>query len=110
MKYIIASLAIALAVMGLAYRNVIGERANANAALQVANAGLEVAAKQRKLDANTLAARQREIASQARKLVAANTALSAALSANKAWSVTVVPPEVQEALSGRSEGEADAAN
>ena len=110
MKYVIAGLVLALAGLGLAYNNVLGERANTKAALQVANAGLEQAAAQRKLDVKVLAARQAENAVQARKLAAANTALSAALRANKAWSEASVPPEVQEALIRRSGGSDAPAN
>jgi uncharacterized protein HemX len=49
-----------------------------------------------------LGTRQKEIASQARKLQAAETALQNALRANKTWSDTDVPPEVQKALGGPS--------
>lgn len=51
-----------------------------------------------------LGARSKEIASQARKLKQANAALSEALQANKSWSDTDVPPDVQKALQGRSDG------
>ena len=104
MKYLIAALTLALIVMGLAYRNVIVERAIVEVQLQQAATGLEQAVTQRKLDVKVLAARQAEIAVQARKLVAVNAALSAALSANKAWSEAPVPTEVIEAVTGRSGG------
>jgi uncharacterized protein HemX len=51
-----------------------------------------------------LGTRQKEIASQARKLAQANAALSEALQRNKSWSDTDVPPDVQNALSGPSGG------
>ena len=104
MKYLIAALVLALAAMGLAYRNVIIERATVAVQLEQAQTGLEQAATQRKLDVKVLAARQSEIASQARKLVAVNAALSAALQRNKAWSEASVPADVIEAVTGRSGG------
>jgi uncharacterized protein HemX len=54
-----------------------------------------------------LGTRQKEIASQARKLAQANAALSEALQRNKSWSDTDVPPDVQKALSGPPDGLAD---
>ena len=51
-----------------------------------------------------LGTRAKENAAQARKLARANAALSAALQRNKSWSDTDVPPDVQNALSGPSEG------
>lgn len=104
MKYVIAVLVLALAGLGLAYRSALIERATIRAELQAATAGLKQAAVQRKLDVKVLAARQAEIAVQARKLVAVNAALSAGLQRNKAWSEAPVPTEVIEALAGRSGG------
>lgn len=49
-----------------------------------------------------LVARQAENASQARILAQAQEALSEALQANKPWSDTDVPPDVQKALGGPS--------
>jgi uncharacterized protein HemX len=51
-----------------------------------------------------LGTRQKEIASQARKLAQANAALSEALQRNKSWSDTDVPTDVQNALSGAPDG------
>ena len=51
-----------------------------------------------------LGTRQKEIASQARKLAQAQQALSEALQRNKTWSDTDVPTDVQNALSGPSDG------
>lgn len=104
MKYLIAALLLALAAMGLAYRNVLIERATVEVQLEQANTGLEQAATQRKLDMKVLVARQAQIASQARKLVAVNVALSEALQRNKSWSEATVPTEVIEAVTGRSGG------
>ena len=55
-------------------------------------------------DRKVLVARQVKIASQARKLAQANTALSEALQRNKSWSDTDVPDEVHKALAGPSGG------
>lgn len=54
-----------------------------------------------------LGTRQKEIASQRLKLQAAETALQNALRANKTWSDTDVPEDVQKALSGPSDGLVD---
>lgn len=51
-----------------------------------------------------LGTRQKEIASQRLKLQAAETALQNALRANKTWSDTDVPPDVQNALQAPSGG------
>lgn len=53
-----------------------------------------------------LGARSKEIASQARKLKQAEGALSEAIQANKSWSDTDVPTDVQNALGGPSDGPA----
>ena len=65
---------------------------------------VERAVEREKRDRKVLVARQAEIASQARKLAQAQRTLSEALQANKSWSDTDVPPDVQNALSGPSEG------
>lgn len=67
---------------------------------------VERAAEREKQDRKVLVARQAEIASQARKLKQANAALSGALEANKSWSDTDVPSDVQKALQGRSDSPA----
>lgn len=54
-----------------------------------------------------LGSRSKEIASQARKLKQAQQGLSEALQANKSWSDTDVPTDIQKALSGPSDGPAD---
>lgn len=50
----------------------------------------------------TLRKREVQIGSQARKLAESEKALQSALSANKEWSDTDVPPDVQKALDGLS--------
>lgn len=55
-------------------------------------------------DRKALVARQAEIASKTRELARAQRNLTEALGANKTWSDTYVPTEVQEALLGRSGG------
>jgi uncharacterized protein HemX len=64
----------------------------------------ERAVEREKQDRKVLVARQAEIASQARKLTQAQRSLSEALQRNKPWSDTDVPPDVQKALSGPSDG------
>jgi hypothetical protein len=71
---------------------------------QVLTKALETVQEQRKIDAGVLASRQAELAVQRRKLAAAQAGLLEALQANKTWSDTDVPPEVQKALSGRFGG------
>ena len=65
---------------------------------------VERAVEREKRDRKVLVARQAEIASQARKLAQAQRTLSEALQANKSWSDTDVPPDVQNALGGPSGG------
>ena len=55
-----------------------------------------------KYDRQVLVARQAKIAAQTRILDATKTELQNALRANKSWSDTDVPPDVQDALSGPS--------
>ena len=57
-----------------------------------------------KYDRQVLVARQAKIAAQARILDATKTELQNALRANKSWSDTDVPPDVQNALRGPSDG------
>jgi len=69
-------------------------------------AAVERAVEREKQDRKVLVARQAQIASQARKLAQAQRSLSEALQANKSWSDTDVPPDVQNALGGPSGGSA----
>jgi hypothetical protein len=98
----LAALAVALALcltgMGLLYRNAVQSAAAQKVQLEVATAGLQQAAKQRKSDVATLAARSAANASQWRKLVEASQALQMALQGVSVWSEADVPAEVQRAL------------
>ena len=78
------------------------------AELKQTNNGLteaaERAAERLKSDRKVLVARQAQIASQAVLLARSEAALQNALQANKSWSDTNVPDEVQKALAGPSGG------
>lgn len=95
--------ALVLALAGLGYGQY-----EKNKALSARNKSLTEAvdrAAERDLEyRRILGARSKEIASQARKLKQAEGALSEALQANKSWSDTDVPPDVQNALRGPSDG------
>ena len=107
MKYLlalIASLALALAGLGFLYQ----QQATALASLAEENSVLKEASKRAQermaADRKVLVARQAQIAAQRVLEAQTKTALSGALQANKTWSDTDVPPEVQKALSGPSDG------
>jgi hypothetical protein len=57
-----------------------------------------------KQDRKVLVARENKIALQAQNLAVTQRALSEALQANKAWSDTYVPDDVQKALGGAPSG------
>jgi hypothetical protein len=69
---------------------------------QVLTKALQTVQEQRKIDSGVLTARQGEILTQRRKLADLQSRLSEALQANKTWSDTDVPPDVQKALLRRS--------
>lgn len=98
--------ALVLALAGLGYGQY-----HKNSVLSTENQRLTEASKravERELEyRRILGTRQKEIASQRLKLQAAETALQNALRANKTWSDTDVPEDVQKALSGPSDGFAD---
>ena len=95
--------ALVLALAGLGYGQY-----HKNSVLSTENQRLTEASKravERELEyRRILGTRQKEIASQRLKLQAAETALQNALRANKTWSDTDVPTDVQNALSGASDG------
>ena len=98
--------ALVLALAGLGYGQY-----HKNSVLSTENQRLTEASKravERELEyRRILGTRQKEIAAQRLKLQAAETALQNALRANKTWSDTDVPEDVQKALSGPSDGLAD---
>ena len=95
--------ALVLALAGLGYGQY-----HKNSVLSTENQRLQEASKravERELEyRRILGTRQKEIASQRLKLQAAETALQNALRANKTWSDTDVPTDVQNALGGASDG------
>lgn len=95
--------ALVLALAGLGYGQY-----HKNSVLSTENQRLAEASKravERELEyRRILGTRQKEIASQARKLAQAQQALSEALQRNKTWSGTDVPTDVQNALRGPSDG------
>ena len=95
--------ALVLALAGLGYGQY-----HKNSVLSTENQRLTEASKravERELEyRRILGTRQKEIASQARKLAQAQQALSEALQRNKTWSDTDVPTDVQNALGGAPDG------
>lgn len=71
---------------------------------EVLTEAAERATARAKQDRKVLVARQAQVASTARKLAQAERALQEALQANKPWSDTDVPEDVQRALGGPSSG------
>lgn len=106
-KYLIAAIAalvLALGGMGYVLKSQVERAAVLEVQVKTLTDAQKQAATRRKKDAATLVAREKEIASQARKLAEAQQGLSEALQAEKAWSDTDVPTPVQKALSGDSGG------
>lgn len=100
-----------IALFGISIYSMLHYRDNARTAvaqIKTLTEGLRILQEQRKIDSAVLVARQAEIASQRRKLAAAQAGLETALQANKTWSDTDVPPDVQKALVRRSGGPAGA--
>lgn len=100
-KYLIAAIvALMLALVGMGYvlKNQVARAAVLQQEVKVLTDAQKQAATRRKKDRATLVAREREIASQARKLAEAQQGLSEALTKNQVWASQHVPNEVQEAL------------
>lgn len=91
-------------VLGLAYSTTEKRAIAAEAQRDTAVQALDGVQKQRKIDAATLVANRALQASTARKLAEAQQGLSQALQRNSGWSDTEVPPDVFDALAGRSGG------
>ncbi len=107
MKYllaVIASLALALAGLGFLYQ----QKATAVTTLTAENNDLREASKRAServaADRKVVVARQARIAAQVRISAQHHADLAGALQANKTWSDTDVPPEVQKALGGAPDG------
>jgi hypothetical protein len=104
MKYVILTLAFLLALAGWGLWSQVHTNAELSVKLEGTEKALSGLVEQREKDRKVLVARQAQIASQARELTKAREGLSQALQANKDWSNTNVPTDVQKALTGRSEG------
>lgn len=104
MRYVVAGLAVALALCGWGLWAQVEKNGALVAKLDTAEEAIKQAQEQREKDRKVLVARASQIRSQARELAQAREGLSQALRANKDWSDTNVPTDVQKALSGRSDG------
>lgn len=101
---VIATLVAVLLGVGYLWQQSIDEVAYLKIENKSFSEALERAGRREKRDSDILVAREAENALQARKLAQAQGALSKALQRNKAWSDTDVPPDVQSALGGASDG------
>lgn len=104
MNRAVIALVAMLIMLAVLLTSALNGRAVLKEELQTANAGLEQAATQRKLDEKVLATRQAENASTGRKLAQSQAALAEALQRNKSWGEDDVPPEVIDALGGAGNG------
>lgn len=95
---VMTMLLIAMASLGLLARHQAGQIGALKLANKTATEALNRAAKQRKLDLATIAARDSANAATARKFEQARQGLQTALQARQDWSEADVPPEVQSAL------------
>ena len=103
---VIGALLLSLAGMGyLAYHQT-GRVAELQASVTSLTEASNRAAESAKSDRALLVSRQKEIASQARKLAQARAGLTEALQRNQAWSNTNVPDDVKRALGGPPSGPA----
>lgn len=100
---IILALVISLVGVGFLYRHTVLENTELSASVKELQEAQERAQEALKLNAAILGAREKQIAVQARKFGASQASLYTALQANKTWSDTYVPSDVQKALSVGSE-------
>ena len=104
MKYAISILLALCLLLGIGLYHTVGSvstlREQNNALREASKRASERIAADRKV----LVARQAQIVSQRRILAQSQASLSGALQANKTWSDTDVPPEVQKALGGAPDG------
>lgn len=101
---IIIAIIAALGICGYGWYAEIRHGAEQNAALQAKSDALERAARRVKSDAKALVAREAEIASKRRILIAEERRLQNALQRNIDWRNTNVPDDVQKALGGAGNG------
>lgn len=95
---VMTMLLIAMASLALLARQQATQIGVLRAENKTATEALQVAAKQRKLDASTIAAWQARNAATARQFAADRAVLDRALQAHSAWAEADVPAEVQQAL------------
>jgi uncharacterized protein HemX len=103
-KYLIAALLALSGLLGWGLYYQIQQNAVLVVERDGATEALERAVERQKLDRQVLVAREAKIASKQRELARAQEALQNALQANKSWSDTDVPDDVQKALGGPSGG------
>ena len=103
---IITAVVVVLAFAGLGYLYNYEHKARvlAEQRAEQAHEAMNEAQQRSKRVVDMLVARERKIASQARKSAQAQAAVSEALQRNKSWSDTDVPPDVQQALTGPFNG------
>ena len=108
MTKLLAGIILALVLLSAGLGYTVKRQAGQVAALEAHNEALgkavDRAAERIRKDRKALVAREAANAAQGRKLAQAQEALSQALRANKTWSDTDVPTDVQEAIVGRSGG------
>ena len=103
---IILALILISGILGYTVRRQAVEVAALKSQREALSKTLNQAAERLKRDRQALVAREAANAAQTRKLAQTQEALSKALQRNKTWSDTDVPTDVQESLTGRSDGPA----
>lgn len=96
--YAIAALSLALAGSGLLLKRAFTQAGASKAQIQALNTTLVRAQEQRALDQATLDRLARKNAATSRENALARASLQRSLTANREWSSTPVPKEVQDAL------------
>lgn len=104
MKTAIGILTLIVAFLSAGLWVTAGQKASLGTQLQALQEATKQAQERSVRDRKALVARQAEIASKTRELARAQRNLTEALGANKTWSDTDVPPDVQDALLGHSGG------
>ena len=102
MKYAVSILVALCLTLGIGLYYTLGSVSTLREQNNVLTEASKRASERIAADRKVLVARQAQIVSQRRILAQTQASLSGALQANKTWSDTDVPPEVQKALSGPS--------
>ena len=100
MKYLIAGLVLASALLGIGLYLQVKANGKQSVELEGTKKALSGLVEQRKRDERILVARHKEIVSKGRELVLAKSALDAALEANGVWANGLVPVAVRKELDG----------